>query len=292
MINTPKTIFIMAVFYIVVFQAGCGSAPVHVSEKQALATDLNIKAQAEFKKGNYARAASLYTEALRINRSLDNADGAAAELINLSQTYRKMSETDKAHRTLDELLDAGLKPHDKQYGVEAAFLKSLVYLDVKDHEKAGEWADSASARCKENACEASGKIINLKARIALMKKDYKASAFYASEALVLNRSKNNAEETANSLRTLAESRLAAGAYAEARKLFEEALALDKAAGSSAKIKADLSGIGNSYCAQGRRDAGLGFLERALAVSEASGDGAGNNEIKQLLKQCSTGSGKN
>ncbi|MBF0329636.1 MAG: tetratricopeptide repeat protein [Nitrospirae bacterium] len=263
-----------------------------VSEKQSLATALNLKAQADFRKGNYSKAASLYAEALRINRSLDNADGVATELINLSQAYRKMSEPEKAHKALDELLGVNSKLYNEQYAIEAAFVKSLLSLDSKDHEKTTQWSDNALARCKDRKCNAAGKIINLKARIALIRSDYANASSYASDALNINRSQSNAEESANSLRILAECRLAAGAYAEARKLFEEALASDKAAGLSAKIKTDLTGIGKTHCAQKNTEAGIEFLKRALTVSDSSGDASGADEIKQLITQCSTASGKN
>ena len=69
---------------------GCGgpSAPT-LSAIHEKAVEHNQKAAKAVEEGNYEKALAYYMEALRVNRSIENTEGIAVNLINIAVLYQK-----------------------------------------------------------------------------------------------------------------------------------------------------------------------------------------------------------
>src|SRR5689334_12947992 len=100
-----KKLFIVGL----VLLAGCagkgGPAP---APKRLQAIEANNHAGQLFARGDYAGAAKLYQRALEIERSVENEDGIAANLINLSIAYQRLGELKSAEAAVAEILDGGV----------------------------------------------------------------------------------------------------------------------------------------------------------------------------------------
>lgn len=85
---------------------GCGAKHPILSDAHQSAVKFNQRAESSFKNGDYENALRLYSEALKINRSIENIDGIAINIINMAATYRKLDDKDNAHKQIDEILNA------------------------------------------------------------------------------------------------------------------------------------------------------------------------------------------
>lgn len=278
----PKITYRLLPIAFCLFLIGCGAKHPTLSDAHLSAVKLNQRAESSFKNSDYENALRLYNEALKINRSIENIDGIAINIINIAATYRKLGDKDNAHKQIDEILNASPIAYNPLHLSEAAFLKALLYFDEKNYDKALEWTDRALSFCQGLQCNNIGKVYNLKGRAYLKKGDIASAISYGYKGLELNRSHENKQEEANSLRILAETRLINGEYAEAKKLYEDALAIDKALGLSRKIAQDLMGIGNTYFKQGNKKDALQYFKRALSVSESAGDKQGIREALEII----------
>jgi tetratricopeptide (TPR) repeat protein len=268
---------------------GCGGdMPPTLSETQTKAVEANRKAESAFKKGDFQKAVSFYNEALRINRSVENTDGIAVDLINLSIVYKEAGDAKNAHKHVDEVINNSYRTFTSAHLSEARFIKAKLYLDEKNHDAASERAVKASSFCDKAECPSAGGIQNLLGRIAIAKGNILAAKTHISRGLDLNRKALNRQEEANSLRLLADIKQIEGIYSEALNLYKEALEIDKSLGSSRKVSLDLTGMGNAACKQGKTDNAAAYFKRALSASEASGDKEGTAKIKASMEECLKG----
>jgi len=240
---------------------------VYASDPKAV--DFNRKGGAAFKRGDYKAALSYYEKALRVNRSVEDFEGIATDLFNLAVVYRKLGERENAIKSIDEVLGMP-KAHGEMSGIRsgAAYLKAMVYLDSGDYGLSEEWAGKALSFCRGD-CPSEGRVFNLRARLALKNGDPATALTLGLKGLEANRKQGDPLEEANSLRIIADAKLASGDYPGAVDHYESALALDKALGLSGKIALDLTGLGNAYEGQGMPDKAAGYFRRARSVGEAA-----------------------
>ena len=265
------------------FLAGCGSAPPQLSDTHLKAAELNRKAETAFRKADYKQALVLYSEALRTDRSIENLDGIAINLINLAAVSRETGDRVKAHKYIDEIFKSSPMTKDPSLLTEAAFVKASVCADEGRYDLSTEWADRALSYCRDKECGTEGKLYNLKARLSLLKGDPASALSYGGTALELNSKYKDSEETANSLKLLASARASKGDMGGAVKLYEEALAIDKAAGLSRKVIIDLAGLGDILAAQGRNEEALQYYQRALSAAGSAGT---ERAVKDLSEKIS------
>jgi tetratricopeptide (TPR) repeat protein len=283
--------FLVLIFYFsfLTLLFGCGFVPQPLSDVHMAAVELNQKAEAAFKRGNYQTALNLYNEALKNSRAVENIDGIAINLINKAAVYRKLGDKINTHKCADEILGVSYLTFSQIRLSEAAYIKALLYFDEGKYSTASEWTDKALALCK--GCNTEGRIYNLKGRIVLINGDYTSAVSLANKGLALSKSSEDADETANSLRLLAEAKAMTGEYSEAIRLYEEALSTDKSSGQSRKIIMDLMGIGNVLCRQGKSEDAVKYFKRALSVSEAIDDKQSIKDVNIMIEKCSQTSGK-
>ena len=281
-----KAAFYLLPFVCLLFLSGCGSVPSSRSDAEVMAIELNQKADSAFRSGKYKRALYFYGEALRVSSSLDNEDGIAVNLMNMAVVYRKLGDSENAHKCVDEILNSGHIIFDPPYLSGAAFIKAVLYTSEGNYPSAIEWTDKALSFCNSEKCGEKGRIYNLKAKIALINNMPIPALSFGSEGLQWNRKLEDRQEEANSLRLLADARTAAKAYGEATDFYREALTIDKDMGFSAKIAADLFGIGNALCMQGLHEDAKVYLRRAQSVSKSLGDDKGTALAEEMIGKCS------
>jgi G-protein signaling modulator 2 len=264
---------------------GCGGyKEPTLSDAQLKAAEFNQKAESAFKKGNYKRALNLYNEALKINRSIEDTDGIAINIINAAAAYRKLGDKEKAHKYLDEMLNSTAVTYRPAHISDAAFLKALLYLDEDKYGAAKNLADRSLSSCGDSQCQ--GKIYNLMGRIELFKGDPASAITYGNKGLSINKGNGDESETANSLRLLAEAKAAKGQYIEAKNLYEDALLIDKKLEAGRKIAMDLIGIGDMLFKQKMCGDAVKYYRRALSVSKGLGDEEGVKEASGMINKCS------
>ncbi|MEW6213740.1 MAG: tetratricopeptide repeat protein, partial [Nitrospirota bacterium] len=218
--------------YFLLLIVGCGYKPSTLSDAHSKAIDFNQRGEYAFKKSDYKKALSFYNEALKVNRSIENIDGIAINLINMATVYRKIGDRANAHICVDEILNTSNTVFSSFRLSEAAFIKAILYVDDGKYNSASEWADKASSFCKNAECLTEGRIYNLKAKIALSKENPESTINYGIKGLELNKKYGDKQEVANSLRLIADAKATLNQLEDARKLYEDALSLDKTLGLS------------------------------------------------------------
>jgi tetratricopeptide (TPR) repeat protein len=267
----PHLFLIAALSFLLSSCFGGGPDLPVLTEQQAAALQWNNQGHLAFKDGAYAQALAAYRKALEINRSTEDADGIALELVNISTVYDRLGDRANSLSALDQILVPSGIPIPAARKAEAAYRKAVYFLEDGEYAQAAAWSDKSLALCQGASCSVEGRLFNLKARMELSKKNTAASLSHARRALASNRSSGDKIEEANSLRLIADASFQSKDFATAQQFFDDALRLDKEAGSAAKIALDLMGLGRSHVQQGRRTEAADFFRRAYSVSEGAGD---------------------
>lgn len=251
------------------FVVACGSAaPPRPSETQEAALAWNERGRAAYARGDYAQALTNYREALALNRSVEDVDGIARELVNLATVHRRLGERDKANAALDEILAPGGVPFTAAQRAEAMYQLALYAAEDGDGARARTLGEQAAVSCAR--CAAAGSIGNFLASLKLGAGDVAGAREQARRALDLNRRQGDKAEEANSQRLLADVARRLKDFAAAAAGYQEALALDKTLGQPHKIAADLLGLGEAAQGQGRNREAADYFQRARAVAEVAG----------------------
>lgn len=282
MVFGVKIFPVLFVISALLLAAACGGPKPVITAYHKKETSLSKKAKAEYGKARYEKALKLYTEALNASRALDDPELIAINLINISSVYRKMGQTENSIRTADEILEATHVSYPQEYISQAQIIKSQVYKDMGKYAIAREFADSALKTCQASSCNQSGRIYNLKAKIAILEGDLKAADAFSSKGLDIVTKAEDHNEIANSLRIKGEVKIKQKRYQEAGPLLEEALAGDKKYGRSRKIALDLILLGRLFDAQGKSATAQKYYKRALSVSVGDDDEDGVKRAKKLL----------
>src|SRR5215470_14515066 len=128
---------------------------------EAAVIDANRRADAYLRSGDLEGAARQYREAVRLARSVEDAEGIAANAINLSIVYQRLGKRDEARASLGLLLERGQLGFSPDRLAQAALRRSV--LDVEDGRSASahEWIERAAAYCGRG-CSVSAAIQNVR----------------------------------------------------------------------------------------------------------------------------------
>lgn len=220
---------------------------------------------------------------MEIERSVENEDGVAANLINLSLAYQRAGDRVAARGAVAEVLDSPLMRYPPGRVAEAALRSAILLTEEREIGAAGKALERSRTLCA-GRCPLAGKIDNVAAQLALLGGRHEEARAAAQRALSANRSRGDREEVANSLRLLGAAALAGGKAAEAEPLAKEALEIDKQLAAPGKIFRDLVLLGRAAKARGNTEDAAQFLGRALAVARAAGDAAAIAEVQSLLAE--------
>lgn len=261
--------------------AGCASEPVaRLPAKRQQAIEANNRAGVLFARGDYAGAIALYRSALALERSVENEDGIAANLINLSIAHQRQGDRAAAAAAIAEILEPGPLAFPPRRVAEAALRDAILRFDGGDAAGAGKALERARAACPA-PCALAGKLDNVEAQLAYDRRDYEAAAAAATRALAASRARGERDEVANALRLLGAARLERAEFAAADAALGEALEIDKELALSSRIGRDLLLLGRSAAGRGRTEAARNYYARALAVARASGDERAAAEVTRF-----------
>ena len=266
---------------IIVLGTGCAANAPLPAPKHLQAIEANNRAATLYARGDFAAAIGAYRQALNVERSVENEDGIAANLINLSIAYQRIGERQAAAGAVAEILDGGTLAFPPQRVAEAALRDSILKLDAGQGEAAARSLERARASCAKQ-CPLGGKLLNMEAQLAYSGGDFSRAQDAATRALAANRERGDREEAANSLRLIGAAAVEANAPEKAEGPLREALDIDKDLALPARILRDLMLLGRA--ARGRGDAAQAraYLERSLAVARAIPDPKAVAEISSLL----------
>ena len=249
---------------------GCSGAPPApvppVKERAAARNRQGLAAEA---RGDRDGAVAAFDESLKLHRSVEDFSGTAVALLNLARVHRLRGEIPLAKETIDAA-DPLLLPGDPLFP-EMAFEKAMIDLATGDLPAAKEWATRAVDAGKGDA---SGRMLNLLARILLLEGRGDEARGVAESALGANRKAGARGEEANSLRLLGDIATARKDRARAGEHYEASLSIDKGIAKSGKIAADLRALGALAAEEEDTGKALGFYTRAYEVSVNGDDPRG------------------
>lgn len=264
------------------FVASCAQAPAAPSSAQpTAAVEANRRAESHLRRGDLDSAALHYREALRVSQSLEDADGVAANAINLSVVYQRQGKYEEARASLAPVLERATLSHAPQRRAQAALRRAVLDLDERRHAAAAAWAERAASWCGR-PCALSAAIQNVQGQLALEAGHHDAATAAARGALAASRATGDRAEAASALRLLGMAAVAAGDGAAALAPLREALAIDRELGMPRKIHLDLIGLGRASALRGEREAARAYYERARVVSVADRDTAGAAAARALI----------
>lgn len=245
--------------------SACGHAPAPLSPLHAQALEAGRRAQVAFQRGDDATALQFYLEALRLNRSIEHADGMAVNLLNLARVSQHQRQYAAADRYLDALLGDSAIDYPVAHLSVAALLKAQLQLQRNAPAAAQTWVDRAAAYCTGD-CRPDGMIENLRANIALQNGDAAAALYWGRRSLA-RFGEGQRPEYADTLRLTARAQLQLRDYAAAETLLQEALAIDKTLGMSEKIRLDLDGLAKAAQGRGQNELAATYRERVKRLDE-------------------------
>jgi tetratricopeptide (TPR) repeat protein len=267
--------------------AGCAQPPKATSTarleaaRQEAALEANRRGDTYVRRGELDNAARAYREALRLSQSLEDAEGIAANAINLSIVLQRQGRFADARSTLHAVTENSNLRFTPARLAEVSLRQALIDLDERRLVPAEEWVAKAAAHCAER-CALAGAIHNVRAQLALQSGNNDQAAAHARAAQAASRGPADRAELANALRLLGFTALRAGDAAAARTQLEQALALDREIGAPRKIVLDLLALGRAAALGGDRDGARAYYARAMVVSEADRDNAGVAEARALM----------
>jgi tetratricopeptide (TPR) repeat protein len=262
--------------------ATCGSAPPASNRVQQEAISANQRAARAYQQDRIEQARSLYEEALRLDLSIENADGAAVNLLSLARVEQAAGRADAAHGYLDRVLSGAPPGFAASRQAEASARKAQLYLAARELAHAASSAAQAEQLCQRSDCMALPAILNLRALAALRSGDAEGALRFSQRALAAADGKGARAERANGLRLAGEAHLARREPEPALQALGEALLLDQSLGESQRIFRDLMLLGEATEQQGRRDDARAYYQRALTVGAAGGDPAAQREARAQL----------
>lgn len=250
--------------------SACGSTPQSV---QPIAVDqvreAELEAHRAMRNGDLSRARELFTQAILLQKSMDNLFGEAMETINLATVLHKLGDDQEAIDLLDKILGQGAISFSTEWRSAAAFRKAVILTDESDGKQTAAIESAlqhVESECDKPCVYTSG-ISNLRARLALQKGD-NSSALQLTKA-TLESSTAGKEEIANARRISAAAEMAEGHFESALTHYNVALAMDKELGNSSRIALDLNGAAKALEQLGRKAEAEDYGHRAAIVIEAN-----------------------
>jgi Tfp pilus assembly protein PilF len=267
----------------VVLLGACSSPPPASAPPsgEVAVIEANRRADAYLRSGNLETAARYYREAIRLAQSVEDAEGIAANAINLSIVYQRLGKLADARASLAPLSEQTQLSFSADRLAQAALRHSILDLEEGLLASSREWADRAASLCGQRGCAVAGPIHNVKGQLALEAGRLDSAAASAKAALTASRASGDRAEAANALRLLGITAIRAGDARAAAGYLEEALAIDRELAAPRKIYLDLIGLGRASALRGDRGAARSFYERARVVSEADHDAKGAAEARAL-----------
>ena len=263
---------------------GCASAPQPVrSPKEEVAAEANQRARRLFLQGDYAGALSSAGRAYESAAAIEDEAGLAASLLNLSVIYHHLGRDDDAGRALDRILTSPGLRFAPQRLAEAALQRAVIALSIGQRQSAAEWLARSTTDCGQ-PCPLEGRLLNVRAEIAILDNRLGEALQAARRAEDLNRGMGSDEDLATSHRLAANVHIHQAAFDDARRHLDVALTIDKRLGISRRIFGDLLLSGIAAERAGEHATARSFYQRARDVALADRHDPGIKDVETRLQR--------
>jgi tetratricopeptide (TPR) repeat protein len=215
--------------------------------------------------GDWLAARTLFEQSRRLHQAQDDMAGSATATINLASVYHHLGKNDIALQLLDSIASEPSLPYPAQLRSVAAFRKSVILADDGQQSAAAAALDDAVQGCPKS-CDFMAGVNNLRARLALAKKDH-ASALTLAKAAA-DAAGGDKSELANARRYAGDAEIGLQHNEPALEHYLAALELDKQMGLSERIAEDLDGAAKALARLGRKDEAEAYARRAAVVRAA------------------------
>jgi tetratricopeptide (TPR) repeat protein len=271
--RVASAVFIILAVVLAGGAGGCGGKrpPVGVAalevQKAATANSRGVRA---YNSGRYERAAGLFAESLRINRSLDNRGPEVMDLINLGRTHASMGELATASGYLEEAATLAEATADRRLLSEVHATYARVEYMAGEHARSLAHLDRSLGIDLDTGYEDIGGKLNLKGILLMASGEPDAAKEALERALTLNDEHGHRSESANSLRALATLAASAGELTDARERLDLAYAIDREEGNPGRIAVDLEQKAAVELKAERPGEAVFLLERSYQVNLSAG----------------------
>ena len=264
--------------------AGCTQAPeaTTTAARQAAALEANRKGETYVRHGELENAARSYTEALRLSQSLEDAEGIAANAINLSIVRQRQGRFADARAALGAVTEQRNLRFSPLRLTEAALRHALLDLDERRFARREEWVDEGRAAIAPSAARSP-------ARSTTCARSWRCRPG-ASTAAAAARARAGRQPRRRRPRR-ARQRPAPARHHRVAQRRRGGRAHPARAGARARPRdrrvaqdrLDLLALGRAAALGGDRDGARAYYGRALAVSEADRDSVAAAEARALLE---------
>jgi hypothetical protein len=263
--------------------AGCAGAPApELPPARERIAEAAARGAALARGGDNAGAALRFQEALRIARTVEDADAVAANAISLSIVYQRLGHPAAARSALAVVLGSPGRFAEQRL-MQAELRQAILELAAADALDAHAYAARAWDRCQKLRCGLAAAILNVQSGAALEAGDAASSLRLAQAAEAAARGRNDRPETANALRNAGRARARLGDPAGAIAPLEQALEIDRALADPRRILADLAELERASAAKGDAQAASGYAERARDITRAAREQAGSGDAEVQLR---------
>lgn len=264
---------LIAALIALLLMVGCSTERVRISATARHASEENRRGLLAASRGDWDGAQEEFRSALKLNGSIENSEGMALNLLNMSRLHRSRGEMKQAEEEIDRAL--ALLANSSPLYAEAAFEKARVSQQTGDLPTAATWAKKSLEASDDRE---RGSRLNLLGRLLYQQGMKLEAEQLARQALSINQQNGVKEEEANSARLLGDILSASGDTPAAMKSYESALVIDKELGRSGKITQDLTALGNAAEGAALHEKALGYYIRAVSVCQYGDDKAHASEL--------------
>lgn|GEM_PF-5379790 len=261
-----KTIVACLVAFSTILSA-CASAPERPSAMHKAAIEKNKDGATLLERRKFDAAMNSFRAALRMSRSIDDRDGMANALINMTRTCRAMpkcAETPSLLAEAERVVSPGTALHR-----ETLFERARLALSSGQYALGLATADRLlDAAVDDKAMR--GRATNVKALLLFASGDTDGARTAANAALSVNREIGVRSEEANSLRVLGDIERSVSNWQAAAAHCAAALEADRRLGASRYVVLDLVCLGECAAASGDSNAAADFNKRAADAADAAG----------------------
>ncbi len=243
--------------------SACSSSPKPPSEPARHNQALNAETQGarRYAQGDYADAIRLFSEAQRLQQSLDDVSAAARNRLHQAQAELAQGQAALALSHASEVRESNLL-------VSSLLLQTQAHLALQQGPMAQASLNQLLPLCAPG-CADLGRLRLLQARTAMAQGHAQEALAYAQAALPLLREQREEREVANAWHLSAQVSLTLGDLVEALASAEAALGIDRQLALPEKIARDWFLIGDIR-RRAQSSHATPAYQRALAVAQAAG----------------------
>lgn len=266
---------------------GCaGTVAVPQSAQQEASADANVRARRLYAQGNYVGAQVQAQRAYAAAASVEDEEGIATSLLNLSMIAQRLGQPQDARLAADRILTGNGLSFSATSRSEAALRRAVLAAADGDRVLSERLLRQVEDICT-SGCPLLGKVANLRAQLAIEDGRMPQALAFADKGLTLSQTLQDFEEEANAQRLAGNALIHLDNAEAAAQRLQAALLVDKRLGLSRKIFSDLLLLGIAARRGQHEDLARSYWARALDVAHADHHDAGVQQVERVMDRQST-----